>query len=547
MTILFAVTFAINFFLSSAQGTTQGVVPCAAAAEKYKTHDCYRRQAKEISFGYSPIDSSDLAKLTCHHLKQGYSSDCKTCGDTKNNLAIENCNVWDEKTQRCLSAPVSEQEDNGAWKKEYDTKRPGRFLKASQIDSVIIKAENTITITPSTRGVTVSKTPCSLCRYHAPLSVPSYGVGNEGPFDNATMLEHDIMLNSDMSDTDVNILETHTDFLPWHRGYKKQHIAYTSSNGFRNRLEHGPGLHDSVQCIVGGTSLRKRAPLGGTVWHSDSDTAAADEKKEICSENNPRDKIVRIIYKNSSAVCTGTLIGPSHVLTAGHCLYQYKKDDPDNTGWLDIKGILLTPCNSDFEDITDTPDSPRPKNWQDAPIDFGWEWARTVKGWTKNGKWEYDYGMIKLKLPPEYEQTGRGWMSFGYDNLLPKYSFNLNGYPGASAPTTSGDYDNLQINDKNGNKIQDVHWTGFELAWDYDKTHAIKDRLLEYYMDTWGGQSGSAVYAYFKDLNARIIYGIHRGWDGESNQGDADYNVAKRITAHTFAQLCAWINDERVC
>jgi len=88
--------------------------------------------------------------------------------------------------------------------------------------------------------------------------------------------------------------------------------------------------------------------------------------------------VVRIIYKNSGAVCTGTLVGPSHVLTAGHCLYNFDGKGASTNAWLDIKGILLTPCLSDSSEIKNKPDSPRPTDWQDAPIDFDWEWARTV-------------------------------------------------------------------------------------------------------------------------------------------------------------------------
>ncbi len=43
-----------------------------------------------------------------------------------------------------------------------------------------------------------------------------------------------------------------------------------------------------------------------------------------------------------------------------------------------------------------------------------------------------------------------------------------------------------------------------------------------------------------------MIYGIHKGWD-DSTQEDATYNVAKRITSKTFAQLCGWMNEPSVC
>ena len=149
--------------------------------------------------------------------------------------------------------------------------------------------------------------------------------------------------------------------------------------------------------------------------------------------------------------------------------------------------------------------------------------------------------------PNELSRTGgRGWMSFGYDNGLPtSYSYNMNGYPAASAP--QGDHGDEDPGWKIGG--EPIYWTGFEMAHDYDATHGLTDKLIYYYMDTWGGQSGSAVYAYFKNKQQRVIYGIHRGWDGldSSTQEDTTYNVAKRITSKTFAQLCGWMNEPIVC
>lgn len=302
-------------------------------------------------------------------------------------------------------------------------------------------------------------------------------------------------------------------------GYRVSGIDFVDSNMFTK----GNGPSDGK-----GRRLQRNFKLGGIVQ-------PVDDRKEICSEANPYGKVVRIIYHGSSAVCTGTLVSPKHVLTAGHCLYNFDGVYHADNGWLNIKGIMLTPCKN--HDKMKTLDPPIPKSYSDTSIDYGWTWARTVKGWTQQGKWQYDYGMIELS-----SETNRGWMSFGYDDQLPKYSFNMNGFPGLSAPQGRGDDDGLILTDGST-----VYWTGFELARDYDQTYAIEDKLMAYYMDTWGGQSGSGVYAYFKNKKKRIIYGVHRGWDGVSPQDDTEYNVAKRITSHTFAQLCGWINDAKVC
>ena len=45
-------------------------------------------------------------------------------------------------------------------------------------------------------------------------------------------------------------------FLPWHRGYavgKNAQPDQVTDKSLRNRLEHGPGMHDSVHCTVSDT------------------------------------------------------------------------------------------------------------------------------------------------------------------------------------------------------------------------------------------------------------------------------------------------------
>lgn len=195
----------------------------------------------------------------------------------------------------------------------------------------------------------------------------------------------------------------------------------------------------------------------------------------------------KVLITFTGGRCSGVMIGPNTVSTAGHCVH------PGGGGaFRPVASFRIYPGRDG------------------AASPYGFCTARTlysVTGWTVTGDEEYDYGAIKLNC-----NIGNtvGW--FGMTTTAPtNFPTVVGGYPG------------------------DKPLTQWQAS---DRVRAQSARQAFYRNDTIGGMSGSAVWY---DLNGPYMFGIHAyGLHGAGNH--ALYNHGVRLIVAIYNNLLAWRN-----
>jgi glutamyl endopeptidase len=196
----------------------------------------------------------------------------------------------------------------------------------------------------------------------------------------------------------------------------------------------------------------------------------------------------KVLITFTGGRCSGTMIGPNTVATAGHCVH---------TGG---PGGAFRPLAS-FRIYSGRDGAASPYGVCTARTLF------TVLGWVNTSNEEFDYGAVKLNCT-----VGNtvGW--FGMTTASPLgFAAIVGGYPGDKP---------LQ------------QWQAS------DRVRAVSARQAFYQTDTIGGNSGSAVW---HDSNGPFMYGIHAyGTHGVGNH--ALYNHGVRLISTIFNNLVAWRN-----
>jgi len=190
---------------------------------------------------------------------------------------------------------------------------------------------------------------------------------------------------------------------------------------------------------------------------------------------------------NSSWIGTGWFIGPRTLITAGHVVYITNSGVPGRDGW--VKRIQVMPGRNGsklpYGSVTSTS-------------------FRSVTGWTQGGGENYDYGAIILPKPLG---DTVGWFGFGVfsDADLKASMANISGYPGDQPSGTQ--------------------W------YDARKVDSVNTRKVYYDIDTYGGQSGSAVYRIIN--GGRYAVAIHA-------YGGPTTNSGTRIVTPVFNNMVVW-------
>ncbi len=287
--------------------------------------------------------------------------------------------------------------------------------------------------------------------------------------------------------------------------------AFNPATGNEFRIQLAAG--DLVD-IEAETARRGRqnpaGPNGGASPTDDPDTPVPGFAPKAWS-NNSDNRVLRssltagtttwpwrAIAEHSNR-CTGTLVGPRHIVTAGHCLYNRTS----NT-W--AGSFFVTPGRAGGNWSYGQSQLPSAAfTWYFTP----WQWRQANPA---GGSGQYDFGILVL---PDRLGDQTGWMGYAAlanATLQTALVFNR-GFPWCNAVDQNGNtrIDDVGDDPNSGLTCVDRHLWGDASSCSIGNFHDVDGtqwaRRFDHSCDASASQSGSPLYTYLNGVPA--VIGVH--------------------------------------
>jgi len=269
-----------------------------------------------------------------------------------------------------------------------------------------------------------------------------------------------------------------------------------------------------------------------------------DSRKPVsCPDSKKSPFQMHVQISAGGGSCSGVMVGPRHVLTAGHCIYNFYDGNGNELsssakGWKSNVYVGYSRewgCPTSSLDAGTDTDGTRTVRWVAA------RWMMTYNGFVNNGDADYDIALIELQSRPATRRssstvtTNLPWMTFGsYGSPSYDWTWCTAGWPGDKSPRA------LHAECNRG-KVQDIESSLFEMELDGAQGQSGSPLWPAIggpngdHGSMYSGEAGAATGVF--SLLYQQTYWFF-GWHVINESNDF-----ARINGDRFASMCAWITS----